>query len=185
MFVTCKNGRFHFRFMQHSWLMFEYQVSVWGNLSQLHEGASIDLWYQHVRLSCSVQYRTISGMIYTYRLSVIACKLIISVELYYTITELVACVCVCISTLSSNSFTPSTNLQSSVAILGLAYTQTCTATWWPTTCCWRVPMQPINVVCGQMFLTSRIYWPRGFCLFSAQYQILSAWIRRMIICKVE
>ena len=83
--------------------MFEYQVSVWGNLSQLHEGASIDLWYQHVRLSCSVQYRTISGMIYTYRLSVIACKLIISVELYYTITELVACVCVCISTLSSNS----------------------------------------------------------------------------------
>ena len=113
--------------------MFEYQVSVWGgfvNLSQLHEGVSIDLWYQHVRLSCSILYRTISGMMYTYRLSVIACKF--SVKLCYTITELVACLCV---------YFYSHSLQS-VAILGLAYTQTCTATWWPTHAADECPCSP-------------------------------------------
>ena len=140
--------------------MFEYQVSVWGgfvNLSQLHEVVSIDLWYQHVRLSCSILYRTISGMMYTYRLSVIACKF--SVKLCYTITELVACLCVYFY----SKLNPTLSLPAICSYTWVSIYTNLHCNMVANTCCWRVPMQPINAVCGQMFLTSRIYLAAFAC----------------------
>ena len=136
-------------------------------MSQLHEGVSIDLWYQHAYFRHDVYIQVISHcMKVSY----------ISVKLYYTITELVACLCVYFY----SKLNPTLSLPAICSYTWISiYTQTCTATWWPTHAADECPCSP-SMQCVVKCFSRAEY----ICLFSAQYKILYARIRRMIIHKL-